>query len=170
MKLATLVLTVAAIATPAPSDQKGVEYGKPGGHPLLLDVHVPDGAGPFPAAILVHGGGFDGGSRATNMAPTFQPLADAGFAWFSVDYRMAPEFRFPEAREDVDTAVRWLKAHAAEYRVDPARSAIIGESAGGFLVNYAGTHYTPETRVRAVVDLYGPVDYEALSIERRDHP
>jgi alpha-L-fucosidase 2 len=156
--------------TAAPIDRQGVEFAKPGGKALLVDLHVPDGAGPFPAAILVHGGGFDEGSRSTNCKPLFQPLADAGFAWFSVDYRMAPEFRFSEARDDLDTAIRWLKAHAAEYHVDSTRIALIGESAGGFLVNYAGTHYTPETRVRAVVDLYGPVDYEALSIERRDHP
>jgi alpha-L-fucosidase 2 len=156
--------------TAAPIDRQGVEFAKPGGKALLVDLHVPDGAGPFPAAILVHGGGFDEGSRSTNCKPLFQPLADAGFAWFSIDYRMAPEFRFPEARDDLDTAIRWLKAHAAEYYVDSTRIALIGESAGGFLVNYAGTHYTPETRVHAVVDFYGPVDYEALSIERRDHP
>ena len=86
-----LLATICAVAFSAvPMDQTGVEYGKPGGHALLLDLHVPDGPGPFPAAILVHGGGFDGGTRATNMAPTFQPLAEAGFAWFSIDYRMAP--------------------------------------------------------------------------------
>ena len=110
----TIIVALACIAgvALAATDQKGVEYGRPGGHPLLLDLHVPDGPGPFPAAILVHGGGFDGGSRATNMAPTFQPLADAGFAWFSIDYRMAPEFRFPEAKEDIDAAIKWVKANA----------------------------------------------------------
>ena len=81
--IALSLMLAAAVAV----DQKGIEYGKPGGHSLLLDLHVPDGPGPFPAAILVHGGGFDGGTRATNMAPTFQPLAEAGFAWFSIDYR-----------------------------------------------------------------------------------
>src|SRR6478736_1927670 len=101
-------------------DEKGVEYSRPGGTPLLLDIHVPDGAGPFPAAILVHGGGFDSGSRTTNMSPTFQPLADAGFAWFSIDYRMAPEFRFVDAREDMDGAIKWVKANATTYRVNPA--------------------------------------------------
>jgi alpha-L-fucosidase 2 len=166
-----LLLTLALCAwTAAAVDKQGVEFGRPGGKPLLLDLHVPDGAGPFAAAILVHGGGFDEGSRSTNVRPLFQPLADAGFAWFSVDYRMAPEFHFPEARADLDAAIQWVKAHAAEYHVDPNRIALIGESAGGYLVNYAGTHYTPGTRVRAVVDFYGPVDYEALSIERRDHP
>src|SRR5690349_1764366 len=112
MKSLILVVICALSAAVLPVDQKGIEYGKPGGHALLLDVHVPDGPGQFPAAILVHGGGFDGGTRSTNMAPTFQPLADAGFVWFSVDYRMAPEFRFPEAREDIDTAIKWVKANA----------------------------------------------------------
>ncbi len=83
---------------------------------------------------------------------------------------MAPDFRFPEASDDVDSAIRWVKAHAAEYHVDSAKIALIGESAGGFLVNYAGTHETPETKVAAVVDFYGPVDYGKLAEERRDHP
>ncbi len=67
-----LILMAACVAglAAAPMDQKGVEFAKPGGHALLLDLHVPDGPGPFPAAILVHGGGFDAGSRSTNMSPT----------------------------------------------------------------------------------------------------
>src|SRR5215467_14946096 len=107
MRMYGVIMALACTANLAAAamDEKDVEFAKPGGHALLLDLHVPDGAGPFPAAILVHGGGFDGGSRATNMSPTFQPLADAGFAWFSIDYRMAPEYRFTEAREDVDAAI-----------------------------------------------------------------
>jgi alpha-L-fucosidase 2 len=162
--LAVVSLSAAAI------DHKDVEYANPGGKPLFLDLHVPDGPGPFPAAILVHGGGFDGGSKSTNMRPVFDLLANAGFAWFSIDYRMAPEFRFPQAREDMDSAIKWVKAHAGEYRVHPAKIVIMGESAGGFLVNYAGTHETPETKVVAVVDIYGAVDYVKLALERRDHP
>jgi acetyl esterase len=151
-------------------DQKGVEFAKPDGHPLLLDLHIPDGPGPFPAAILVHGGGFDGGSRATNMAPTFQPLADAGFAWFSIDYRMAPEFRFPQAKEDIDTAIKWVKSNAATYKVDTSKIVLSGESAGGYLINYAATHETPETKVAAGVDFYGPTDYEKIARQRKDYP
>ena len=117
-----------------------------------------------------HGGGFDGGSRATNMAPTFQPLADAGFAWFSIDYRMAPEFRFPQAKEDIDAAIKWVKANAKTYKVDISKIVLSGESAGGFLVNYAATHETPETKVAAVVDFYGPVDYEKIAHQRRITP
>jgi alpha-L-fucosidase 2 len=152
------------------TDRLDIEYARPGGHPLLVDLHVPEGPGPYPAAILVHGGGFDGGSRTTNMSPTFRPLADAGFAWFSIDYRMGPEFRFPEAREDIDTAIKWLKAHARQYRVDPSRIVLAGESAGAFLVNSAATHETPETRVAAVVDIYGPVDYEKIARQRQAYP
>jgi acetyl esterase len=151
-------------------DQKDIEFTRPGGKSILLDLHVPDGPGPFPAAILIHGGGFDGGSRSTNCRPLFEPLANAGFAWFSIDYRLAPEFHFPEAIEDVYTAIRWVKANAGKYHVDVTKIAIIGESAGGFLVNYAGTHEKPGTRIAAVVDFYGPVDYGKLALLRRDHP
>ncbi len=87
----------------APLDQKEVEFAQPGGKKLYLDLHVPDGAGPFPAAILVHGGGFDEGTRATNVRPLFEPLANAGFAWFSIDYRLAPAFKFPQANEDLNS-------------------------------------------------------------------
>src|SRR5690348_14625517 len=162
MRISVLIPAILTAATllGAPVDQKDVEYGRPGGKALLLDLHVPDGPGPFPAAILVHGGGFDEGSKSTNVRPLFDVLANAGFAWFSIDYRMAPEYRFPQAREDMDTAIRWVKENAKKYRVDPRKIALIGESAGGFLVNYAGTHETKETRVAAVVDIYGPVDYK----------
>lgn len=161
---------LAGTISAAPLDEKGVEFGQPDGKKLYLDLHVPDGPGPFPAAILVHGGGFDEGSRSTNVRPLFEPLAKAGFAWFSIDYRMAPEYKFPQANEDLNSSVKWVKAHAKEYKVDTSKLAIIGESAGGFLVNYAGTHGTPETKVAAVVDFYGPSDYGKLAQRRRDHP
>lgn len=172
MRISALALCACAatLLAAAPLDRKDVEFARPAGKPLLLDLHVPEGPGPFPAAILVHGGGFDEGSRATNVRPLFEPLSDAGFAWFSIDYRLAPEAHFPEARADVDAAITWLKAHSAEYHVDAGKIVLIGESAGGYLVNYAGTHFTPATRVAAVVDIYGPVDYARLALERRDHP
>lgn len=83
---------------------------------------------------------------------------------------MAPEFRFPQANEDMNSAIKWVKANAAEYHVDVSKITIIGESAGGFLVNYAGTHESADTKVAAVVDIYGPVDYGKLAEQRRDHP
>lgn len=172
MRRSVFILAVACAAalSAAPVDKKDVAYGSPDGHPLLVDLHVPDGAGPFAAAILVHGGGFDQGSKSTNVRPLFEPLTEAGFAWFSIDYRLAPAVQFPDAMEDVNSAIRWVRAHAAEYRVDVSRIAIVGESAGGFFVNYAGTHQTPATRVAAVVDFYGPSDYGKLALERRAHP
>jgi alpha-L-fucosidase 2 len=63
-----------------------------------------------------------------------------------------------------------VKAHSAEYHVDPRKIVLIGESAGGLLVNYAGTHELPDAKLAAVVDFYGPVDYGKLALERRDHP
>src|SRR5882762_3251838 len=123
MRSSLLILTIAytAILSGASSDQKDVEYGRPGGKALLLDLHVPDGPGPFPAAILVHGGGFDEGSKSTNVRPLFDVLADAGFAWFSIDYRLAPAAHLPEAFADVQSAVRWVKANAAKYHVDVSK-------------------------------------------------
>src|SRR6266851_3708483 len=112
-----LAFACSAALCAAAFDQKDVEYARPDGKPVLLDLHVPDGPGPFPAAILVHGGGFDEGSKSTNVRPLFEPLTNAGFAWFSIDYRMAPEFRFPQAREDMDSAIRGVKSHAKEYHL-----------------------------------------------------
>jgi len=163
-------LLCAALLSAAPVDQKDVEFARPEGKPLFLDLHVPDGPGPFPAAVLIHGGGFDEGSRSTNVRPLFEPLTNAGYAWFTIDYRLAPAAKYPQAIEDTFTAIRWVQAHAKTYKLDPAKLAIIGESAGGFLVNYAGTHLPPDIKIAAVVDIYGPVDYEKLALERRDHP
>ncbi len=166
----TILILAAVCAAAFAEDEKNVEYAHPGAKALLLDLHIPDGPGPFPAAILIHGGGFDEGSKSTNVRPLFEPLANAGFAWFSIDYRMAPEFKFVDTREDVSSAIRWVKANAQKYHVDARKIVIIGESAGGLLVNYAGTHEKPDTRVAAVVDMYGPVDYGKLALERREHP
>ena len=165
----TLLTLLAALLSYA-IDQKDVEYARPGGKPVLLDLHVPDGPGPFPAAILVHGGGFDEGSKSTNVRPLFDVLAGAGFAWFSIDYRLAPAAHHKQANEDVISAIQWVKANATQYHVDVTKIALIGESAGGLLVNYVGTHQTPESKVAAVVDFYGPVDYGRMAVQRREHP
>ncbi|MBV9032859.1 MAG: alpha/beta hydrolase, partial [Acidobacteriaceae bacterium] len=151
-------------------DQKDVAYADRDGQPLLLDFHIPDGPGSFPAAILIHGGGFDGGSRSTNVRPLFEPLAQAGFAWFSLDYRLAPAVQFPQALRDIDDGIAWVKAHASQYHANPSKIVIIGESAGGFFVNYIGTHQSVKVPVAAVVDFYGPSDYGKLAQLRKAHP
>jgi len=170
MRLTLVFAVCAAALVAAPIDQKDVEYARPNGKPVLLDLHVPDGPGPFAATILVHGGGYDEGSKSTYVRPLFEPLEQAGFAWFSIDYRLAPEVQFPQAISDVYSAIRWVRTNAHKYHVDPSKIALIGESAGGLYVNYAGTHERGGTKVAAVVDFYEPVDYAKLASERRDHP
>jgi alpha-L-fucosidase 2 len=137
-----------------------IEFASPGGVSLTLDAFVPDGPGPFPTCILVHGGGFMRGDKTTYIKPLFEPLSRAGFTWFTINYRLAPAHRFPACIEDVEAAVRWVKAHAKEFKADPARIALIGESAGGHLVSLAGVRAKGETSVKAVVPFYAPHDLE----------
>lgn len=140
-----------------------VEYGQADGVSLRLDAYVPDGPGPFPAVILVHGGGWNsgdktGGPKRALIAPMEDPLGHAGFAWFSINYRLAPKHPYPAAIEDVETAIRWVETHAADYRVDPHRLAISGESAGGQLVALATVRAKAPIPVAAVVVFYGRYD------------
>lgn len=146
--------------------RKDVEYGRAGGESLRLDACVPDGEGPFPAAIMVHGGGWTGGDKTKGVDPLFAPLSKAGVAWFSINYRHAPKYHFPAPVEDVETAIRWVKEHAADLNVDPKRLALVGESAGGHLVVMAVVRAKEDTRVAAVVPFYAPVDLVA-DTERR---
>lgn len=161
LPLICLSLLLAQSATAAV--QTDVEYGRAGGESLKLDAYVPDGAGPFPAVILVHGGGWtagdkSGGPKKALIAPMQEPLERAGFAWFSINYRLAPAHRYPACIEDVETAIRWVKAHAKEYRLDPKRIALSGESAGGHLVALAAVRADDRTRLAAVVPFYGVFD------------
>ncbi|MGE3778892.1 MAG: alpha/beta hydrolase fold domain-containing protein, partial [Pirellulaceae bacterium] len=135
-----------------------VLFAEAAGEKLTLDVFVPEGPGPFPTCILVHGGGFTRGDKQSFIKPLFEPLSQAGFVWLSINYRLAPQHRWPACLEDVETAIRWVKAHASDYKVDTRRLALIGESAGGHLVSMAGARATDATRVAAVVPFYAPHD------------
>lgn len=157
-----LLLSMATIGAAA-EVHRDVEYSQPQGMSLRLDASIPDGAGPFPAAILVHGGGWVGGDRKNDVAPLFRPLSDAGFAWFTISYRLAVgPISFGAAIDDVEAAVRFVKEHAREYRVDPNRIALIGESAGGQLAAMAALSDAPGNSVRAVVAFYAPTDLVSL--------
>jgi len=114
----------------------------------------------------VHGGGFEAGDKQTYVKPLFEPLMRAGFAWFSINYRLAPQHPFPAATDDVVAAVAWLRDHAKEYRVDARRIALIGESAGGHLVSYAGARLRGKEKIAAVVSFYGLHDLEARERSR----
>ncbi len=121
-------------------DKNDVEYSRPNGKPLLLDIHVPDGPGPFPAAIVVHGGGFDQGTKRSYVPPLLEVLTKVNYAWFSIDYRLAPEAKFPQPVEDVDAAIRWVKKNAAAWHVDPAKlSAVELPGSGGASPGSSGT-------------------------------
>lgn len=143
--------------------RKDIEFAKPGGFSLTLDAWVPDGPGPHAAVIIVHGGGWEAGDKNTYVPPLFPPLTNAGFAWFTINYRLAPKYPYPAAVDDVKAAVRWVKAHAAEYKVDAARLALMGESAGGHLVALVGAQNEPETAVAAVVPFYGLHDFGTIA-------
>lgn len=144
-----------------------VEYGRAGGEVLTLDASVPEGEGPFPAVVIVHGGGWRGGDKQfAGVKPLFEPVSEAGFAWFSINYRLAPKYHYPAPVEDVENAIRWVKEHAAEYKVDTRRIALTGESAGAHLVAMVAVRAKPGTQVSAVVPFYGPFDLEELARAR----
>jgi alpha-L-fucosidase 2 len=126
---------------------------------LRLDAYVPPGAGPFPAVVLVHGGGWEAGDKVTYITPLFEPLARAGFAWFSIDYRLTPEVRHPEQMDDLRRAVAFVRSQAARFRVDPKRLAVIGESASGQM---AALLATEDRGLAAVVSFYGVYDFPAM--------
>jgi acetyl esterase len=86
-----------------------IEFAKPGGVSLTLDAYVPEGKGPFPTIIIVHGGGWENGTKRTYVTPWFKPLSEAGFAWFTINYRLSPQYKFPAATDDVAEAVRWVR-------------------------------------------------------------
>ena len=142
-----------------------IEFARVGDVSLTLDAWVPEGKGPFATVIVVHGGGWEAGDKQTFVKPLFPPLSEAGFAWLTVNYRLAPKYPFPACTDDVFRAVEWVKDHAAEYKVDPNRIALMGESAGGHIVAYVGARGRGKTAVAAVVDFYGVHDF--LLMEKR---
>jgi len=136
-----------------------IEYGEAGGEKLLLDAHVPEGSGTHPVVLIVHGGGWMSGDREKDIVPVFAPYA-TNFTWFTISYRLASTTtnHWPACFEDLQTAIRWVKQHAGEYKGDPNRIALFGYSAGGHLVTLAGTHATDDTKVQAIVGMAPPTD------------
>jgi acetyl esterase len=140
-----------------------IEYGRAGGQSLQLDAFLPDGIGAFPVAIIVHGGGWVAGDRKSNVEPLFRPLADGGFVCFSISYRLAKDLSvLGAAVEDVEQAIRYVRAHAAEFNGDPDRIALVGESAGGQLAAMAALG-KEGSAIKAVVSLYAPADLVQLA-------
>jgi acetyl esterase/lipase len=106
--------------------------------PLEADVYMPTGKGPFPAMLVVHGGAWRMGSRA-QLAGVANAFAEHGYTAVAISYRLAPKSKFPAQIYDCEAAVRWMRAHAADYKIDPQRIGGYGYSAGGHLVALLGT-------------------------------
>jgi len=130
----------------------------PDGWPAKLhsDVYIPQADGPLPAVLLVHGGGWHGGDRS-HTELIAEKLARRGFVVVNATYRLAPAARFPAPVQDLQQALRWMRAHAAELRLDPQRIGAWGYSAGAHLVSLLGllapgdALYDPQARLRAIV-------------------
>jgi acetyl esterase/lipase len=151
--------------------ESNVEYANPAGQHLQLDLTRPrTGEGPFPAVLCIHGGGFRAGSRQS-YDELCKRLAGQGYVAVTVSYRLAPKFPFPAAAHDVKEAVRWLRANAPKYHVDPERIGVTGSSAGGHLAQFLGVtadikefegdgaNRDQSSRVSCVVNFYGPSDF-----------
>ncbi len=120
-----------------------------GFRPITLDLYTPaKGGAPKPLVIYIHGGGWMNGTARNaaayaNFPAVLADLASRGYVVASLNYRLGGEAKFPAATQDVDAAIRWLKAHAADYGIDKTRVAIWGGSAGGQLAALAATDCTP---------------------------
>lgn len=155
MRLLRTLLGVACLAVASAEEKHltDIEYANAGSESLRLDACVPEGEGPFPIAILVHGGGWGSGDKAQDFGALQKPLTEAGFVWFSINYRLAPQHPWPACFEDVQAAIRWVREHAAEHKVDRKRIALIGYSAGGQLAMLAAMRADEGSKVQAVVGL-----------------
>jgi acetyl esterase/lipase len=162
-----------------------LEYAKIGDRPLLLDLYLPEQAkAPLPLVVWIHGGAWLGGSK--NDCPAVRLVPD-GYAVASIEYRLSQMATFPAQIEDCKGAIRWLRAHAAKYDLDPKHVGAWGASAGGHLVALLGTsgdvadlegtvggNLDQSSRMQAVCDWFGPTDFtqiaaQSLAMSRLDH-
>jgi len=151
-----------------PGLHKDIVYAQGSG--LKLDAYIPSVQGaatdPVPAVIIAHGGGWEAGDKVTYVTPLFEPLSKAGFAWFSIDYRLTPAVQHPAQLDDLRDAIRFVRENATRFNIDPNRIALLGESASGQMVMQVAATTTATTdaatAVAAVVSFYGVYDFEAL--------
>lgn len=150
--------------------ERDIEYSNPDNQHLQLNLARPKNAtGLLPAVLCIHGGGFRAGTRDGHNA-TCLNLAQRGYVAATVTYRLAPKYQFPAAVYDVKAAVRWLRANAAKYGIDPKRIGVTGDSAGGHLAQFLGVtsdvkqfegdggNPDQSSSVTCVVNRYGPND------------
>ena len=182
---ARLSLMALAVVVPAESrtpTQEGIVYGVADSQQLTMDYYAAKGLGPHPIAIIIHGGGYHGGdSKSGSEAYVADFLAPAGYAVFSVNYRLAPKYPYPYMVLDVQRAVRFIRHNAAKWDGDPDKIALVGGSAGGFLSNMVGLLNSPgnsgaadpvdreSARAQAVVSLYAQSSFEFVPLNADVH-
>jgi acetyl esterase/lipase len=136
---------------------RNIEYVPGGGSSRSMDLYLPEhAAGPVPPIIYIHGGDWSGGSKEGGPG---MHLPGIGFAVAKINYRLSSQAIFPAQIEDCKAAVRFLRAHAAEYHLDPNHIGVWGMSAGGHLAALLGTSGGGEARVQAVCDFFGPMTF-----------
>ena len=154
----TAVALAADVRTPT---QDGIVYGVADGQQLTMDYYAPKGPGPHPMAIIIHGGGYQrGNSKSGSEAYCADFLAPAGYAVFSINYRLAPKYPYPYMVYDVERAIRFIRHNASRWDGQPNRIALIGGSAGGFLSNMVGLLNLPGDPKAA-----DPVDRESAQVQ-----
>jgi len=155
---------------------RDVEFGRGGGRPLRMDIYRPKAPPeePMPAVIWIHGGAWRQGDKESG-GPRLVPLVQHGYFGASIEYRLSPEAVFPAQIEDCKCAVRYLRAHAEEYHINPGRIGAWGSSAGGHLVAMLGTTAgikelegtggwaEQSSSVQAVCDWFGPTDFTSIA-------
>lgn len=168
--IALLTGAMAARADEGVKVERGIVYGKGGEVELQLDLALPQGKGPFPAVVCIHGGGWRLGKRQ-DLEQLIQALAKRGFVAATVSYRLTSKAPFPAQIEDCKAAVRWLRSQAKKYHVNADKIGAVGFSAGGHLVCLLGTadakadlegkggNAQQSSRVQAVVSFFGPTDF-----------
>jgi acetyl esterase/lipase len=166
----------ATSATPKIVHERDAEYGTGGDQKLLLDVDRPEQLPQSaPCVVVIHGGAWRGGNKNAHR-DLIEQLARAGYVAATVGYRLCPKYPFPAQVEDVKCAVRYLRAHADQYHLDPKRFGAVGFSAGAHLSlmlgvmgsgdGLEGTGGWPDqsSQVQAVVSFFGPTDLAAPDI------
>lgn len=128
----------------------GVTYVERPSGPVQADVYMPRGDGPFPGVVVIHGGAWHTGNR-WQLAGVAQLLAEHGFTAAAISYRLAPKDKFPAQIDDCKAAVRWMRADAAKWKIDPEHIGGFGYSAGAQLVALLGTS-GPEDGLEGVTD------------------
>jgi acetyl esterase/lipase len=167
---------------PEPLDRRDVAYASASPR-QRLDLYVPSsGAAPYPLVVWIHGGGWERGDQTLAPDAPVRTLLTDGFAVASVDYRLSQDAPFPAQIDDVKAAVRFLRANAVTWSLDPKRFGAWGDSAGGHLAALLGTtggvatfdaaalgNVDESSRVQAVVDWYGPFGACARGRRKPDH-